>query len=191
MDQAPRRSNRPAGLEHEGDPQRTVGAPVITALNTIIVCAAAGFAIVVAFATVPLIAELDPQIHIAVHLGIPIGALAYAGLVFLVIARRSVAITNDPWERASAVDPGLAHFARLVSGFMMGGSLASLAAVLVHHHLTSPVATALTFATDAPILLASWAVAAHAWTRWSRYLLARAEREADERFRSYWRSVAR
>lgn len=73
---------------------------------------------------------------------------------------------------------------------MLVGWLASVAAVLIDHHLTSVVAAVGTLLIDVPIMGGAWVFAAAAWRRTCRVSLARVESAADG-LRDYWRGVAR
>lgn len=173
------------------DPESFVNAPIVVALNGIVVRALVGFGAVATLTTVPLLIRLDPAIHELVHLALPIGWVAYAIATALFFAFRPIPADGDPWRRAAEVDPGLAGMARLMSTIMQVGWVACVAAVLVHHHLTSPATVLATFIVDIPLLLGVWILAAFAWTQWCRRSLAAAEREWTSRLRSYWARAAR
>lgn len=177
------------GHRRGADPREVVEAPVIAALDGIILRAAIGFSSVAALATLPLLVRMDEAIHQAVHLALPVGWLAYAALTAGRLAHRSMAIEGDPWQLAREVDRGLARFARVVSAFMLIGWLASVVAVWVHHHLSSRAAAMSTLGTDVPLRLVVWSLAALAWSRWCRAWLARAENESGDRLREYWSRV--
>lgn len=174
----------------DADARETVHAPVVDALNAIIVRSAIGFAIVAGAAAVPIIFKLDPAIHEAFHLALPVAGVLYAASVWVLIGRRPL-IEGDPWQHADEVDPGLTRLARLTSSAMLVGWLAAVAAVLVNHHLTSMLATVGTLFIDVPLIGGVWVIAAAAWRRTCRVLLARAEHLAADRLRAYWRTVAR
>lgn len=172
------------------DPESFVNAPIVAALNGIVVRALIGFGAVATLTTVPLLVPLDPAIHELVHLALPIGWVAYAIATALLLAFRPIPADGDPWRRAVEVDPGLAGMARLTSTIMQVGWVACVAAVLVHHHLASPSAVLATFVVDIPLMLAVWILATFAWAQWCRRCLASAEREWTRRLRWYWARAA-
>ena len=172
------------------DPRAAVRAPFVTALNGIIVRAALGFAVVAALTAFPLLVRLDDTVHTAVHLVLPIGWLAYAAIAGM-RNRRSGPVVGEPWAHAAEAEPALTRYAAAISGFMIGGWLAAVVAVLVHHHLSTPTQVALTFALYVPSLLVPWALASWAWARRCRHVLARAEARANDLLRVYWQGVGR
>ena len=172
------------------DPRAAVRAPFVTALNGIIVRAALGFAAVAAVTAFPLLVRLDDAIHGAVHLVLPIGWLVYAAVAGY-LNRRSGPVVGEPWVHASEAEPGLTRFAAATSGFLIGGWLAALVAVLVHHHLSTPTDIALTFALYVPSLVVPWALASWVWSRRCRHALARADARSNDLLRVYWQSVGR
>lgn len=173
------------------DPRSFVEAPVIGALNGIVVRAVVGFSIVAAFASVPLIARLDEPVHDAFHLLLPIGAVGYSVITGALLLLRPAPAVPDAWAGAAEVDPALARFARRVSLFMIVGWLAAVGAVLVHHHLSSPDQVLMTVLVDVPLTLAVWLAAVFAWNSWCRATLARAQYAASRRLRLYWSDVPR
>ncbi|HEX6128265.1 MAG TPA: hypothetical protein VF071_04495 [Candidatus Limnocylindria bacterium] len=175
----------------ELDPRSFVEAPVIAALNGIVVRAVVGFSVVAAFASVPLIARLEDPVHDAFHLLLPIGAVGYSLITGALLLLRPAPPVSDAWAGAAEVDPALARFARRVSIFMIVGWLAAVGAVLVHHHLSSPDQVLMTVLVDVPLTLAVWLAAVFAWTGWCRATLARAQDAAAHRLRRYWSEVPR
>jgi hypothetical protein len=172
------------------DPRAAVRAPFVRALNGIVARAAAGFALVALVTTVPLIVALPDAVHGAAHLLVPAGWLAYAAFSAFML-RGSAPVSGNPWAEAAEADPGLTRFAIVVSGFMVGGWLASVVAVVVHHHLSTPGEIANTIAFVAPSLLVSWALASWAFVRRCRHTLAEAETRANDLLRVYWQGVGR
>jgi hypothetical protein len=172
------------------DPRAAVRAPFVEALNGIVMRATLGFALVAGIAAVPLLVELDEAVHTAVHLVLPIGWVAYAAMAGF-LNRRAGPIVGDPWAKASEAEPGLARFAGAVSGFMIGGWLAAVVAVLVHHHLSTPTDIALTFAVYVPTMVIPWGLASWAWSIRCRHALERAEARANDLFRVYWEGIGR
>jgi len=167
------------------DPRSFIDAPVIAALNHIVVRALIGFSVIAAFATFPLILHLDGAIHQAFHFLVPVAWAVYALLTAAILILRPAPREPDVWGRASEVDHGLATFTRRVSWVMPVGWLATFAVILVHHHLTSPRDVFVTFGIIVPLTLAAWILAVLAWNAWSRASLARAEHEAAARLRQH------
>ena len=174
----------------ELDPRRYVHAPVADALNHIALAAVVGFAIVAGFATVPLIAHMNPRVHEAFHILFLLGGVVFAVAIGGVLILRPPPAEGDVWARASEIDPSLARFARWVSTFMAAGWLASMAVVIAHHHLDTPQHALLALAVLAPLAFAAWLLAVYAWSAWCRATLAHAEHEADRRLRQYWSTLS-
>jgi hypothetical protein len=168
------------------DPRTFIEAPVLGALNGIVIRAVIGFSLVAAGASFPLLLHLDPPIHQAFHFLVPAGWVVYAALVGALFLLRPPPPEPDVWARAAEVDPALARFAQRVSAVMLAGWLLAFAAVLVHHHLTSPREVFVTIGIIVPLTFAAWLLAAIAWTGSCRATLARAEHEASGRLRRYW-----
>ncbi len=172
------------------DPRSFTQAPVLAALNGIIVRALIGLSLVAASASVPLILRLDLPFHTAFHFLLPVGWTLFAALTAVTLMLRPAPREADVWGRAAEVDASLVRFARGVSAFMAVGWLASVAVVLVHHHLTSPREIFVTVGIIIPLTIASWLLAVLAWNGWCRAALAHAEHDAAERLRRYWKGLA-
>jgi hypothetical protein len=168
------------------DPRGFIEAPVLGALNAIVIRAVIGFSLVAAGASFPLLLHLDPPIHQAFHFLVPAGWVVYAALVGALFLLRRPPPEPDVWARAAEVDAALTRFAQRVSAVMLAGWLLAFAAVLVHHHLTSPREVFVTLGIIVPLTFAAWLLAALAWTGSCRAMLARAEHEANGRLRRYW-----
>jgi hypothetical protein len=168
------------------DPRALVQAPIVAALNGIVWRGVIGFALVAAVAALPLLVRLDDQVHFAVHVALPVGWVAYAVVSTAIALLRPQRLAGDPWHAAAEADSSLAAFARMVTGFMIGGWLASVVGVIVHHHLSTTQDILRTLSTDLPVLLGAWGLASWAWVRASRRSLARAVADSAGRFRSYW-----
>jgi hypothetical protein len=182
-----RRSIRnPVDSSAPADPRAIVQAPIIAALNGIVWRGVIGFAVVAGVAAFPLLVHLDATFHFAAHVALPAGWVAYAVVSTIVALVRRERVEGDPWHAASEADPSLAAFARMVTGFMIGGWLASVVGVIVHHHLSTTQDILRTLSVDLPVLLGAWAIASWAWTRASRRSLARAVTDSAGRFRAYW-----
>jgi len=173
------------------DPRSFTQTPVVAALNGIIVRALIGLSLVAASASVPLILRLDLPFHTAFHFLLPVAWAGYAGVTGAMLILRPPPREPDVWGRAAEVDASLVRFARRISAFMFVGWLASVAVVLVHHHLTSPREIFVTVGIIIPLTIAAWLLAVLAWNSWCRAVLARAEHDAAERLRRYWTVVAR
>ena len=168
------------------DPRALVQAPIVAALNRIVWRGVVGFAAVAAVAALPLIVELDDRVHFAAHVALPAGWVAYAVISWSLAHVRREHVEGDPWLAAAEADPSLTAFARMVTGFMIGGWLASVVGVIVHHHVSTAQDVLRTLSVDLPVLLAAWALASWTWTRASRRALARAVADSAGRFRRYW-----
>lgn len=168
------------------DPRALVHAPIVAALNRIVWRGVVGFAVVAGVAALPLIVELDDTVHFAAHVTLPAGWVAYVLISNTAAFIRRQPVEGDPWHAAAEADPSLTAFARMVTGFMIGGWLAALVGVLVHHHLSTTPDILRTLSVDLPILLGAWALASWTWTRASRRSLARAVAASAGRFRRYW-----
>lgn len=174
--------------EGHADARALVHAPVIDALNGIVVRAAVGFCVVAGLAAFPLLIRAH-EVHGLVHLALPGAWLAYAIVTGATLLYRGPASDGDPWAGAGTVDPDLARFAQAVSTFMILGWLAAMGGVLVHHHLGSPTEIVWTVAVDVPLMVAVGGLAAFAWRASCRAALTRAENEAADRLRAYWSDV--
>ena len=150
-----------------------------------------GFALVAGVAALPLVVHLDDAVHFAVHVALPAGWVAYAVISTLMAFLRRQRVDGDPWHAAAEADPSLAAFARMVTGFMIGGWLAAVVGVIVHHHLSTTQDILRTLSVDLPVLLGAWGLASWAWTRAARRRLARAVGDSAGRFRQYWGSQRR
>lgn len=124
--------------------------------------------------------------HFAAHVALAAGWVAYAVVSMILAFVRRQRVEGDPWRSAAEADPSLTAFARIVTGFMIGGWLASVVGVIVHHHLTTTQDILRTLSVDLPVLLGAWALASWTWTRPSRRRLARAVVDSPGRFRRYW-----
>lgn len=162
---------------------------MLRALNGIVIRAVVGFGLVAAGASVPLLLHLDPPIHVAFHFLVPAGWVVYAALIGALFLLRPPPAEPDVWARAAEVELALTRFAQRVSVVMLAGWLFAFAAVLVHHHLTSPREVFVTLGIIVPLTFAAWLLASIAWMSSCRAALARAEHEASGRLRRYWRHL--
>ncbi len=168
------------------DPRALVQAPIVAALNGIVWRGVIGFALVAGVAALPLLVHLDDTIHFAAHVALPAVWVAYAAISAALAYIRRQRVEGDPWHAAAEADPSLTAFARMVTGFMIGGWLAAVVGVIAHHHLSTTQDILRTLSVDLPVLLVSWGLASWAWTRSSRRSLAHAVAESEGRFRRYW-----
>jgi len=172
------------------DPRAAIRAPFVAALNGIVTQSAIGFVLVAIVTVIPLLIPLHDTVHQIVHLALPVGWLVYAGIGEM-LNRRDPAPVGNPWAPAAEAEPGLTRFAIAVAGFMIGGWLAAVVAMLVHHHLGSPTDIAATFAFFLPSFAVPWALASWVFVRRCARALARAETEASELLRVYWAGIRR
>lgn len=168
------------------DPRALVQAPIVAALNGIVWRGVIGFVVVAGVAALPLVVHLDDTVHFAVHVALPAGWVAYAAISTIVALVRRERVEGDPWHVAAEGDPSLTAFARMVTGFMIGGWLASVVGVIVHHHVSTTQDILRTLSVDLPVLLGAWGLGSWAWTRASRRSLGRAVADSARRFRRYW-----
>lgn len=168
------------------DPRALVQAPIVAALNGIVWRGVIGFALVAGITAFPLVVHLDETVHFAAHVALPAGWVAYAIISIALGFVRRQRIDGNPWHAAAEADPSLTAFARMVTGFMIGGWLASVVGVIVHHHLSTTQDILRTLSVDLPVLLGAWAIASFAFVRASRRSLARAVVDSADRFRRYW-----
>jgi len=173
------------------DPRAHLEAPIVAALNGIVRRGVIGFALVAAVAALPLLVHLDDSVHFAAHVALPAGWVAYAIISVVLAYLRRQRVQGDPWHAAAEADPSLTAFARMVTGFMIGGWLAAVVGVIVHHHVSTTQDILRTLSVDLPVLLGAWGLASWAWTRAARRSLARAVADSEGRFRRYRDSVKR
>ena len=173
------------------DPRALVQAPIVAALNGIVWRGVIGFALVAGIAALPLLVRLDETVHFAAHVALPAGWITYAVVSTVIALTRRQRVEGDPWHAAAEADASLTAFARMITGFMIGGWLAAVVGVIVHHHLSTTQDILRTLSVDLPVLLGAWAVASWAFLRASRRSLAGAVAESAGRFRSYWGSQRR
>lgn len=152
-------------------------------------------AIVAAIALLPLAIELDVPTCDRLAMAAPAVLIGYALLIQL-RRRRDGGAPDDAreaaWTRAAEVDPDDAALGRLVSAWVPIGLLLSLV-LLLWPHLTdrNPALAAAWSVLGVPPMVFAWLVASFTWLDGCRDDLARAEGEADARFRRYWANVGR
>lgn len=172
------------------DPREAVRAPVVGALDRIMVLAAAGFVLVTGAVAVPLLLDLAPEVREAVRLSLPVGWFAYAVITGLWFLARRPRIEGNAWQRAWEMDHAVARMSRLVSSLMLAGWLAAIAALVANDYLADPSSALMTLGVELPALLAGWILAALAWSAWTAAHLGQAEKASEEAFRRYWTAVA-
>lgn len=172
------------------DPREAVRAPVIGALDRILVLAAAGFIAVTGAVALPILLELSPEITDSVRVTLPIGGFAYAVLTGLWFLVRRPRVEGNAWQRAWEMEHSVARMSRLVSSLMLAGWLAAIAALVANDYLADPSNALMTLGVELPALLAAWILAAFAWSAWTAAHLGQAERASEEAFRRYWTAVA-
>jgi hypothetical protein len=179
----------------ETDPRSEVEAPVRGALLGVM---GRGMALMGAMALLALwsvVARPIPEVRDALAYGGPLLLLGYALWVRARMRLRGQADEQArrlAWVRASRVDPHDAALGRMIAAWVPVGLLLTLG-VLLWPHLTNPdwdVAEAWIVLGLPPYALA-WLVAATTWLVACRDDLARAQGEADRRFRGYWANVGR
>lgn len=171
------------------DPARAVAQPVSRALDSVIILAAASFAISIAAA---LSAMFTPE-----GLSHEVAHFALVGLMGLVILARALRVVRragerDPaaWNRARAMHRWDTDLARALTFAVPVAWLAGGVTVLVHHIgvLHGP---GLVVGVWLPVAAAVWVVASFAWHDFCRDRIADALEEADRKYREYWQDIAR
>lgn len=177
------------------DPRAQVEAPVRRALSGVIARGLTLVGVMAALAIVPVLAKPD----VAVRDGIAILAVIVLVVYILMVHASRVGRNRPPaedldnaWDRAKEIDRGEASIGLLVAGWVPVGIVLALG-VLLWPHLTDPnpaLAAAWSVLGLPPMAMAAM-VATTTWLAACREDLARAEREADGRFRTYWANVGR
>jgi hypothetical protein len=177
------------------DPRMLVEAPVRGALTGVM---ARGIALVGTLAVLafwPALTHADAAVRDGV---VAAAVLVLAGYVVLVRVtglqrgRPPMEARERAWDRAREIDKDEASLGLLVAGWVPAGLLLALA-LMVWPHLTDPnpaLAAAWTVLGLPPVAMA-WMMATTTWLDACRDDLARAEQEADLRFRRYWADVGR
>jgi hypothetical protein len=171
------------------DPARAVAQPVARALDSVIILAAASFAISIA-AALSAVLTPDGLFHEVAH-------FALVGLMGFVVLARALHVVRrdgerDPaaWNRARAIHRWDTDLARALTVAVPVAWLGGGVTVLVHHIgvLHGP---GLVVGVWLPVAAAVWVVASFAWHDFCRDRIADALDEADRRYREYWQDVAR
>jgi hypothetical protein len=170
------------------DPAQEVGQPVARALDSLIIGAAASFALSVAAV---LTAVLSPEgpLHEAAHFALVgvMGAILVARSVYLL--RRERTSDADAWARAGAVHRSDAHLARVLTVAVPLAWLAGGVTIIVSH-LGVLHGPSLLLGVWLPVAASVWALASFAWHDFCHDRIAAALDESDRRYREYWRDLA-
>lgn len=174
--------SRPSTVDPAG-----VTEPVVRALDTLIVGAAASFglSIVAVFATA---FAAEGHVHSIAHLSLPILMGMVIVLRGLQLLRRRSGPRDDAWSRARAVSAFDSQFARVLSiavplAWLVGGGAILVRHAPGFHDLFIGAGIGLALA------LALGVFATFAWMDACRDRIADALDESDSRFRDYWRNV--
>lgn len=173
------------------DPQRFIEAPVIAALNGVIVRALIGLSVVGASVSLPVILGLDVRLDHRFHFFLPVAWAIYAALTAISLFLRPPPREADVWDRAAEVDASLVRLARGSSTLMMAGWAVSVTVALVQHHLVSEREVLVALGIIIPLTIAAWLLAVFAWAAWCRAALARGVHDASGRLRQYWAQAGR
>lgn len=171
------------------DPARAVAQPVARALDSVILVAAASFAISVVAALSALFTP-DGLFHEVAHfalVGLMSGVILVRGLHVL---RRDREADPDAWARARAVHRWDTHLAQLLTVAVPVAWLGGGVTVLIHHIgvLHGP---GLVIGVWLPVAAAVWIAASFAWHDFCRDRIAAALDESDRKYREYWQDFAR
>ena len=109
-----------------------------------------------------------------------------------IVGRPPLAQRECAWERAREIDEGDASLGLLVVGWVPAGLFLALG-LLLWPHMTdpNPALAAAWVVLGLPPFAVAWMFATSSWFDACRDTLARAELEADTRFRSYWSNIGR
>lgn len=177
------------------DPRQLVEAPVRRELMWLVTRGVALVAVVATIALLPMAFQLDVSTRDRLAMAPPAILIAYALLIQLRRLRHGSAPADAreaAWARAAEVDPDDAILGRLVSAWVPIGLLVSLV-LLLWPHLTdkNPALAAAWSVLGVPPMVFAWLFASSTWLDVCRDDLARAEDEAEARFRRYWANVGR
>jgi hypothetical protein len=166
-----------------------VTRPVIHALDTLIVTAAASFVLSV-MAVLATVLSAEGPFHAVAHLSLPalMGFVALGRGVQLLL--RHPRPRDDAWTRALAVDQFDTRLAEVLTVAVPLAWLAGSAAILVRH-APELHGAAVVIGAWLPMGAALWIVATFAWTDACRDRIAAGLDESDRQFRDYWRNVGR
>jgi hypothetical protein len=167
----------------------SITEPVGRALDTLIVGAAASFALSIVAVLATIFAAEGP-IHAIAHLSLP------ALMIGVVVVRGSHVLRRHPtpgdgtWDRARAVDRWSTRLAQVLGLAVPLAWLAGGIAILARHG-TELHGHAPTLGLWLPVSAALWILATFAWVDACRDRVAAGLEEADRKFRAYWRDIGR
>lgn len=166
-----------------------VTEPVVRALDTLIVAAAASFGLSIIAVLATVLAAEGP-FHAIAHLSLP-------GLMGLVIVVRGVRIVlrhpkarDDAWARARVVNAFDTRLAQVLTFAVPLAWLGGWVGILVRHG-TELHGLALMTGVWLPLSATLWILATFAWIDACRERIAAGIDESDREFRDYWRDVGR
>jgi len=177
------------------DPRTLVEAPVRSALAGVMGRGIALAGVVGALALVPMLAHPETAVRDGVAIAVVLVLFGYVVAVHaarLGRPRLPEEARERAWERAKEIDRDEAAVGLVVTGWVPVALFLAMG-LLLWPHLTDPnpaLAAAWTVLGLPPMAMA-WMVATTTWLDACRDDLARAELEADLRFRSYWANVGR
>ena len=170
------------------DPARAVSQPVTRALDTLIIGAAASFALSVAAALTAVLSP-DGPLHEVAHFAL-VGVMGFVVLARAIhVLRRESAADEAAWVRAREVHRTDAHLAQVLTvavplAWLVGG------VTILLHHIEVLHGPALVMGVWLPVAAVVWTLATFAWHDFCRDRIAAALDESDRRYREYWREVA-
>lgn len=170
------------------DPADVVAQPVVRALDSLIIGAAASFALSVA-AVLTALYSPDGPLHEVAH-------LALVGVMGAILVTRGIHILRregmsdpDAWARAQAVHRSDVRLAQVLT---VGVPLAWLGGgvTIIVHHIGVLHGPGLVIGVWLPVAAAMWILASFSWHDFCRDRIATALDESDRKYREYWRDVA-
>jgi hypothetical protein len=170
------------------DPAHAVAQPVARALDSLIVGAAASFALSVA-AVLTAVLPAEGLAHEVAH-------FALVGVMGVVLIARGIHVLRrermsdpDAWTRARALHRSDTHIAQALT---VGVPLAWLGGgvTIIVHHVGVLHGPGLVIGVWLPVAAAVWVLASFSWHDFCRDRIAAALDESDRRYREYWRDLA-
>ena len=180
--------NRPVSTTSSPDPD-AITEPVARALDTLILGAAASFALSV-IAVLATILAAEGTVHVVAHLSMPALMVAVIAVRGATILRRHPKPVDGTWDRAHSVDTWSARLAQVLGLAVPLAWLTGGVAILVRHG-TELHGHAPTLGLWLPLSAALWILATFAWVDACRDRIAAGLEESDRRFRAYWRDIGR
>jgi hypothetical protein len=177
------------------DPRMLVQAPVRGALAGLMARGIALVGILAGLALLPALAHPDARVRDGVVIAAVIVLVGYVVLVRTAGLRRGrppLEARERAWDRAREMDSDDASLGLLVAGWVPAGLLLALALMVWPHLIdANPALAAAWTVLGLPPVAIAWMLATTTWLDACRDDLARAEHEADLRFRRYWADVGR